>query len=173
MIDLKQLATDYFATFSRKDLAGLALMFHTDVSLFDWEISAEGIHDVLEANKKMLKSILSHPKIKLSEDWQGFKLGTLSQDGNNKKVNIIKDTDNIDCNNDKYVLVSNEYVEEYVEIELFTTIGLYVFEKYSIKKSDIIDEYNIILKDSDRIHNDNYPSNLASKKFDSIWNYIS
>jgi len=57
MIDLKELAKKYFETFSHKDLAGLALMFHTDVSLFDWEISAEGIHDVLEANKKIFDSV--------------------------------------------------------------------------------------------------------------------
>lgn len=54
---LKDLAEQYFETFSRKDLGGLALMFHTDVSLFDWEISAEGIHAVLEANKKIFDSV--------------------------------------------------------------------------------------------------------------------
>ena len=56
-MDLKALAQQYFETFSRKDLGGLALMFHKDVALFDWKISAEGIHDVLAANKKIFDSV--------------------------------------------------------------------------------------------------------------------
>jgi ketosteroid isomerase-like protein len=56
-MDLKELAEQYFEAFSRKDLGGLALMFHANVSLFDWEISAEGIQDVLAANKKIFDSV--------------------------------------------------------------------------------------------------------------------
>lgn len=57
MSDLKLIAEQYFETFSRKDLGGLAVMFHKDVTLFDWEISAEGIHDVLAANQKIFDSV--------------------------------------------------------------------------------------------------------------------
>jgi len=56
-MDLKQLAEKYFETFSRKDLGGLAVMFDKDVALFDWEISADGIDQVLAANKKIFDSV--------------------------------------------------------------------------------------------------------------------
>lgn len=59
MIDLKALATQYFETFSRKDLDGLGVMFTGDVTLRDWEISAAGIDDVLAANKKIFDSVES------------------------------------------------------------------------------------------------------------------
>jgi predicted metal-dependent enzyme (double-stranded beta helix superfamily) len=57
MIDLKALATEYFETFSRKDLDGLAAMFTGDVTLRDWEISAAGIDEVVAANKKIFDSV--------------------------------------------------------------------------------------------------------------------
>jgi len=56
-MDLKQLATQYFETFSRKDLDGLALMFTGDVTLRDWEINATGIDDVLAVSKKLFDSV--------------------------------------------------------------------------------------------------------------------
>lgn len=56
-MDLKSIATQYFETFSRKDLDGLSLMFTGDVTLRDWEISATGIDDVLAANKKIFDSV--------------------------------------------------------------------------------------------------------------------
>jgi ketosteroid isomerase-like protein len=56
-MDLKSICLDYFETFSRKDLDGLALMFTGDVTLRDWEISATGIDDVLAANKKIFDSV--------------------------------------------------------------------------------------------------------------------
>ena len=56
-MDLKQLATQYFETFSNKDLDGLGVMFTGDVTLRDWEISAAGIDDVLAANKKIFDSV--------------------------------------------------------------------------------------------------------------------
>ena len=54
---LKQLAEQYFETFSHKDLDGLAPMFTGDVTLRDWEISATGIDEVLAANKKIFDSV--------------------------------------------------------------------------------------------------------------------
>lgn len=58
-MSLKQLAEQYFETFSRKDLDNLALMFAGDVTLRDWEICATGIDDVLAANKKIFNSVES------------------------------------------------------------------------------------------------------------------
>jgi len=57
MSDLKQLATDYFATFSRKDLNGLTDMFADTVALRDWTGSAEGKTDVLAANKNIFDNV--------------------------------------------------------------------------------------------------------------------
>jgi hypothetical protein len=57
MSDLKQLATGYFATFSRKDLDGLAGMFTANAALRDWTGSAEGKTDVLAANKNIFDNV--------------------------------------------------------------------------------------------------------------------
>ena len=54
---LKETATQYFETFSRKDLDGLALMFTDDVVLRDWERSAEGKIDMLAANKAIFDAV--------------------------------------------------------------------------------------------------------------------
>jgi ketosteroid isomerase-like protein len=64
-MNLETLAEDYFEAFSHKDLDTLALMFHDDVELRDWDISAEGIDEVLEANKKIFDSVTS---IKVTPD---------------------------------------------------------------------------------------------------------
>ncbi len=57
MSDLKQLATDYFTTFSRKDLDGLDSMFADTAALRDWTGSAEGKANVLTANKNIFDSV--------------------------------------------------------------------------------------------------------------------
>jgi ketosteroid isomerase-like protein len=57
MIDLKAIATEYFETFSRKDIDGLEEMFADDVTLKDWTISASGIIGVVAANKKIFESV--------------------------------------------------------------------------------------------------------------------
>ncbi len=54
---LKETATQYFETFSRKDLDGLAVMFTDDAVLRDWTGSAEGRTDVLAANKNIFDSV--------------------------------------------------------------------------------------------------------------------
>ncbi len=54
---LKETATQYFETFSRKDLDGLALMFTDDVVLRDWERSADGKVDMLAANKAIFDAV--------------------------------------------------------------------------------------------------------------------
>jgi ketosteroid isomerase-like protein len=57
MSDLKQLAINYFETFSRKDLDGLAKLFTDNPSLRDWTGSAEGKANVLTANKNIFDSV--------------------------------------------------------------------------------------------------------------------
>ncbi len=54
---LKETATQYFETFSRKDLPGLAVMFTDDVVLRDWERSASGKVDMLAANKAIFDAV--------------------------------------------------------------------------------------------------------------------
>ena len=54
---LKETATQYFETFSRKDLDGLAVMFTDGVVLRDWERSAEGKVDMLSANKAIFDAV--------------------------------------------------------------------------------------------------------------------
>ena len=54
---LKETATQYFETFSRKDLDSLAVMFTDDVVLRDWERSAEGKIDMLAANKAIFDAV--------------------------------------------------------------------------------------------------------------------
>ena len=57
MSDLKQLAINYFETFSRKDIDTLAELFTSDPSLRDWNGLAEGRTDVLAANKTIFDNV--------------------------------------------------------------------------------------------------------------------
>ena len=47
----------YFHAFSNKDLDALAAMFAEDVSLVDWNISAQGKAAVCEANRGIFRSV--------------------------------------------------------------------------------------------------------------------
>lgn len=53
----KNLLIDYFNFFSKKDLKNLTNMFSSDVKLFDWEISALGIDEVVTANENIFNSV--------------------------------------------------------------------------------------------------------------------
>jgi ketosteroid isomerase-like protein len=57
MSDLKQLATQYFETFSNKDLDNLANMFTEDVTLRDWTKSANGKVGMLAAIKDLFDAV--------------------------------------------------------------------------------------------------------------------
>ena len=57
MSNLKQLATEYFAVFSNKDLDGLAELFTDNVVVRDWEINPQGKTDVLAANKNIFDRV--------------------------------------------------------------------------------------------------------------------
>ena len=52
-------ALEYFTTFSEKDTEGLKSMFSDDVILRDWEIIANGIDEVVDANQNIFDSIHS------------------------------------------------------------------------------------------------------------------
>jgi ketosteroid isomerase-like protein len=50
-------ALEYFTTFSEKDAEGLRSMFSEDVILIDWEIMANGIDEVVDANQNIFDSV--------------------------------------------------------------------------------------------------------------------
>lgn len=54
---IKSVALKYFETFEKKDIDALEDMFHENVSLKDWNISANGKNDVLKANKEIFSNI--------------------------------------------------------------------------------------------------------------------
>ena len=56
-MELKELATQYFTTFSSKDINGLDAMYTDDVVLRDWETSAVGRTDVLAANQVIFDAV--------------------------------------------------------------------------------------------------------------------
>jgi len=58
-MDLKQIASNYFALFAAKDLQKLENLFSPNIVLRDWDISAVGIKDVINANKKIFDSASS------------------------------------------------------------------------------------------------------------------
>lgn len=58
-MELKNLALRYFHNFSKRDIAALENMFDSTVCLQDWEIAAEGLTAVLEANQRIFDSVKS------------------------------------------------------------------------------------------------------------------
>ena len=50
-------ALEYFTTFSEKDSEGLRGMFSDDIHLRDWEIIANGIDEVVDANQSIFDSV--------------------------------------------------------------------------------------------------------------------
>jgi ketosteroid isomerase-like protein len=57
MSNLKQLATQYFETFSNKDVDGLAELFADNIIVRDWEINSQGKIDVLATNKSIFDRV--------------------------------------------------------------------------------------------------------------------
>ena len=49
---------EYFNAFSNKDIDTLENMFDKDVTLTDWEISAEGLLPVCRANEEIFRNVL-------------------------------------------------------------------------------------------------------------------
>ena len=54
---LKNLANHYFSAFARKDLSCLRDAFSEDVNLRDWNMSAYGLADVLQANASIFEAL--------------------------------------------------------------------------------------------------------------------
>tara|TARA_R110002020_G_scaffold436207_4_gene646408 strand:- start:416 stop:742 length:327 start_codon:yes stop_codon:yes gene_type:complete len=48
---------EYFQTFSEQDSEGLRSMFSDDVMLHDWDIIANGIDEVVQANQDIFDSV--------------------------------------------------------------------------------------------------------------------
>ena len=67
--NLKKLCEKYFDLWSRKDLDGLASMFAVDIILQDWEIMANGVFKVLEANKAIFDKV-STLKVEVTDMYQ-------------------------------------------------------------------------------------------------------
>ena len=57
MVDLIDIAKNYFKTFSNKDSEGLRNMFSDNVYLRDWDILANGIDEVVQANQDIFDSV--------------------------------------------------------------------------------------------------------------------
>tara|TARA_Y100000741_G_scaffold76538_1_gene55849 strand:- start:231 stop:554 length:324 start_codon:yes stop_codon:yes gene_type:complete len=56
---MENLIKNYFTFFSKKDISSLDKLLADDVKLIDWEISANGKKEVLDANKKIFSSFKS------------------------------------------------------------------------------------------------------------------
>tara|TARA_Y100000310_G_C20506800_1_gene726805 strand:+ start:153 stop:497 length:345 start_codon:yes stop_codon:yes gene_type:complete len=57
MSDLVDKSLTYFKTFSNKDSEGLRSMFSDNVYLRDWEIFANGVDEVVDANQNIFDSV--------------------------------------------------------------------------------------------------------------------
>lgn len=57
MSKYKEIARQYFSSFSNKDAAGLAELFAEDVGLRDWEIAVSGKSSVLQANQNIFDTV--------------------------------------------------------------------------------------------------------------------
>lgn len=58
-MNFKKICREYMAAFSRKDIHALESMFDEQVTLRDWDISAQGRSAVLEANAKIFAAVES------------------------------------------------------------------------------------------------------------------
>lgn len=53
---MKEIALNYFQTFSRKDLSSLQALFAEDITLRDWDIEAIGRDSVVAANEAIFNA---------------------------------------------------------------------------------------------------------------------
>ena len=74
---------EYFEAFNKHDLDELKEMFSEDVSLRDWEISANGVNEVLNANSKIFNSVdsISVTPIMVYEGMDTLLMGPLGVEG--------------------------------------------------------------------------------------------
>ena len=57
MSNFSTIAIEYFKDFSSKNIRSLKKHFSEDITLKDWEISAKGINEVIEANKRIFDEV--------------------------------------------------------------------------------------------------------------------
>lgn len=110
-MDLKEISKQYFEKFSIKDIEGLRLMFADNVTLADWEASAEGMDDVLTANQKIfdaVESIKVTPQA-IYED-NGTVIAEIRIDINNGDQPSINAVDVIDFDQDGKILNIRAYL---------------------------------------------------------------
>ena len=69
-MNIKELVLEYFDAFENKNLDRLEIMFAENISLQDWEISAKGKKEVINANKKIFSFVesISISPIKIYQD---------------------------------------------------------------------------------------------------------
>ena len=103
---MENLIKNYFTFFSKKDISSLDKLFADNVKLIDWEISANGKKEVLDANKKIFssfKSIYVELKEIFIKDMTAVSLLEILVNNKDK----IKVVDIIKFNNDnKIILIS-------------------------------------------------------------------
>mgnify|MGYP001159955702 FL=1 len=85
-------AIEYFATFSEKDSEGLRQMFSDDVVLRDWEIFANGIDEVVQANQDIFDSVntITIKPIELHESPNTI-VGEIEIDVNGEETLLVTD----------------------------------------------------------------------------------
>ena len=83
MSSILETSLEYFEAFNKHDLDELREMFSEDVSLRDWEISANGIDEVLEANSKIFNSVdsISVTPVMVYEGVDKLLMGPLGVEG--------------------------------------------------------------------------------------------
>tara|TARA_Y100000589_G_C26728768_1_gene456825 strand:- start:31 stop:363 length:333 start_codon:yes stop_codon:yes gene_type:complete len=57
MNSYKTIAEEYFYCFSSKNIQSLKNMFHKNITLRDWDISASGIENVIKENKNIFDNV--------------------------------------------------------------------------------------------------------------------
>jgi len=58
-MDYKNLALNYFYRFSNKDIQSLKTMFDSRITLKDWNINAQGMAEVINANQDIFDQVSS------------------------------------------------------------------------------------------------------------------
>jgi hypothetical protein len=92
MKDKKKVASLYFDAWNSHNTNNLKSFFSDDITLKDWEVQAEGIESVLNANQKIfddVPTIKATPLLILSEDKNNFVIGVLNIDLPNETIEVV------------------------------------------------------------------------------------
>ena len=89
---LKNIALNYFKTFSNKDIVNLKTFFSEDIELRDWEIKEKGLSNVVKANKKIFDSVESiNIKIINLYEFKTTLIAEIEIQINNEKIILVTD----------------------------------------------------------------------------------